>query len=78
MKLHTEEYLEGLTTYPNASYAMRDDSAMSFFLRVGHQLAFDEGYYDEFEEAFPRFFEYINYKEDFMKLVKKDENSNTL
>lgn len=61
-----EEFLKGRKLCPIIE-EMDEPEKVEFFIVAGHRIAFDEGYYDLFEKSYPNFFEYIKYKEEFVK-----------
>lgn len=51
------EFYNGVMNYDTED-RLETKAGLEFFLRHGHQIAYDEQRYDEFEKAFPNFFEY--------------------
>lgn len=67
-KLLLEEYLNGVESYQHGTIP-RTKEEMEFFLRHAHQLAEDSGYYDEFIESFPNFFDYMDHMDEFLEAL---------
>lgn len=64
-----EEFLKGRELCPIMEDRLDRENNIRFFIGLAHRIAFDEGYYDLFEKAYPNFFEYIKFEDEFVKRI---------
>ncbi len=62
MNVYVKEIIEGLKICPYFDVSSR--VAIEFFVRHGHQIAYEDECYEEFEAAFPNFFSYQEHEKE--------------
>lgn len=67
MNAYVKEIIEGLKICPY--FDLNNRVAIEFFVRHGHQMAYEDDCYEEFEAAFPNFFSYQDQEEEIVKGV---------